>query len=130
MIGPSGWLGQHLVEEVGPKGQHDPDSARRVGGCGDQDGGEGVAYRVVGDEGEQLLELVDDDDEIAFEFLTDPFGDPKQTLSVFGGEFGGQRRERLGGEGAEGGGEFVEGIPAGHRSHADPRFPTLGGAPC
>ena len=114
------WLGHHLVEEVGPQGEHDPDPAQRVGGGGDQGGGEGVADVVVGNEGEELLELVDDDDEVAFQLLADSFGDPEEPSAVGGGEFGGERRERLGGEGAEGDGELVEGITAWHGSHADP----------
>jgi hypothetical protein len=78
-------LGQHLMEKVGPQGEHDPHSARWVGGRSNQSGGELVANSVIADQGEQLLVLVDNDDQLTLELLAGSFGDPEKTLAVVGG---------------------------------------------
>jgi hypothetical protein len=77
-------LGQHLMEKVGPQGEHDPQSARWVCSRSNQRGGELVANSVIADQSEKLFELVDNDDQFTLEFLAGSFGDPEKTLAVVG----------------------------------------------
>ena len=116
-------VAEWVVEEVGPKGQYDPYPASRIGGGVHQVLDEGAADLVAGDDGVQLLELVDDDDQLSFEVSHQGFADPQQA-PLTGCQLGCHVPHRLGGEFVERRSQLIEGMRPGHGGDRHPPVRT------